>query len=72
VVGRIQRTADFERALKDAEAIVAESVEFAEKSPEPGLDTMYDQIYTQPVPNMQVGGSLIRPAKVASGANGTH
>jgi pyruvate dehydrogenase E1 component alpha subunit len=59
---------------KEAEGIVDRAVEFADKSPEPALDTLYHDIYTQPVSNMQVAGSLIKPAQVNGKAsnNGKH
>lgn len=47
---------------KDVNAIVEDAVQFAENSPEPSRATLYDYIYSQPVPNMQVDGSLIKPA----------
>jgi pyruvate dehydrogenase E1 component alpha subunit len=52
---------------KDIEVEVDVAVAFADASPEPALDTLYDYLYTQPVPNMQIGGSLIRPATLYSG-----
>jgi pyruvate dehydrogenase E1 component alpha subunit len=63
--------ADLDRMQKDVEAEVEASVQFADASPEPALDTLYDNIYAQPVANMQVGGSLIGPATLYSG-NGKH
>jgi pyruvate dehydrogenase E1 component alpha subunit len=56
---------------KEVEAEVDAAVVFADASPEPALDTLYDSLYAQPVPNMHVGGSLIRPATLYSG-NGKH
>jgi pyruvate dehydrogenase E1 component alpha subunit len=56
---------------KDVEAQVEEAVQYADASPEPGLDTLYRDVYAQPVANMQVGGSLIGPATLYSG-NGKH
>lgn len=61
---------DLEAIEKQVEQEVEAAVEFAEKSPEPALETLYDAIYAQPVSNMQVGGSLIRPADVAGKASG--
>lgn len=61
--------ADFDRIEKEVNTVVDAAVEFAENSPEPGIDTLWKHIYAQPVANMQVGGSLIRPAITA---NGTH
>lgn len=65
---------ELEDVQKWAEQQVDEAVEFAEHSPEPGLDTLYRDIYTQPVSNMQVGGTLTRPAQIAGvvGRNGKH
>jgi pyruvate dehydrogenase E1 component alpha subunit len=63
--------ADLDQIQKDVEAIVEASVQFAEASPEPSLDTLYDSIYAQPVANMHMGGSLIGPATLYSG-NGKH
>jgi pyruvate dehydrogenase E1 component alpha subunit len=63
--------ADVAQIQKSVEAEVQAAVEFAEASPEPALDTLYEGVYAQPVPNMQVGGSLIRPATLYSG-NGKH
>jgi pyruvate dehydrogenase E1 component alpha subunit len=55
---------------KEVEHEVDEAVEFAETSPEPALDTLYRDIYAQPVSNMQVGGTLTHPAQVAGKASG--
>ena len=55
----------------EVEAEVDEAVVFADASAEPALDTLYDKIYAQPVANMQIDGSLIRPAALYTG-NGTH
>jgi pyruvate dehydrogenase E1 component alpha subunit len=65
---------DIEAIQKEAEAIVDRAVEFADKSPEPALDTLYRDIYTEPVSNMQVAGTLTRPAQTAgkSKGNGKH
>ncbi|HEY3290733.1 MAG TPA: pyruvate dehydrogenase (acetyl-transferring) E1 component subunit alpha [Anaerolineae bacterium] len=52
---------------KEVESEVEAAVQFAEASPEPNLDTLYKYIYTDAVANMQVDGSLIRPATVYSG-----
>ena len=56
---------------KEVEAEVEAAVTFADASPEPALDTLYRDLYAQPVPNMHIGGSLIRPATLYSG-NGKH
>jgi pyruvate dehydrogenase E1 component alpha subunit len=65
---------ELEDVQKWAEQQVDEAVEFAEHSPEPALDTLYHDIYAQPVSNMQVGGTLTRPAQIAgiAGRNGKH
>ena len=59
---------------KDVEREVDDAVEFADKSPEPALDTLYRDIYSQPVSNMQVGGTLTHPAEIARtvATNGKH
>jgi pyruvate dehydrogenase E1 component alpha subunit len=58
----------------DVEHVVDDAVEYADKSPEPPLDTLYRDIYQEPVSHMQVGGSLIHPPKLAGkfSPNGTH
>ncbi len=61
--------AEFDRIEKEVTAEVEAAAQFADNSPEPSLDTMWQHIYAQPVANMQVGGSLIGPAITA---NGTH
>ena len=63
--------ADVEQIQKETDVIVEASAQFADASPEPALDTLYDNIYAQPVANIQVGGSLIAPATLYSG-NGKH
>jgi pyruvate dehydrogenase E1 component alpha subunit len=55
---------DLEEISAEVEARVEKAAEFAENSPEPALDTLYNHIYMEPVSNMQIGGSLIRPAQV--------
>jgi len=55
---------DLERMARDVEAEVEAAVAFADASPEPGRDTLYDFIYAQDVANMQIDGSLIGPATV--------
>jgi pyruvate dehydrogenase E1 component alpha subunit len=56
---------DLEEISAEVEARTEKAVEFAENSPEPALDTLYQHIYMDPVSNMQVGGSFSRPAQVA-------
>ncbi len=65
---------DLEEIQKDVEREVEDAVEFADKSPEPPLDSLYDAIYAQPVSNMQVGGTLTRPPQLSTNprANGKH
>ncbi len=55
--------ADLQAIRKSVEEEVEDAIAFADKSPEPSLDTLYDYIYMQPVSNMQIGGSLMRPPK---------
>lgn len=60
---------------KQIVAEVEDAAEFADASPEPARETLYDHIYSQPVANMQVEGSLIKPATLYSSnsnGNGTH
>ena len=65
---------ELDNIQKDVEREVDEAVEFADKSPEPALDTLYRDIYSQPVSNMQVGGTLTHPAEIAHKvvSNGKH
>jgi pyruvate dehydrogenase E1 component alpha subunit len=65
---------ELEDIQKWAEQQVDGAVEFAEKSPEPPLDSLYRDIYAQDVSNMQTAGTLIRPAQTAGvlSANGKH
>ena len=63
--------ADLDRIQQEIEAEVEAAVQFADASPEPALDTLYENIYAHPVANMQSGGSLIGPATLYSG-NGKH
>jgi pyruvate dehydrogenase E1 component alpha subunit len=56
---------DLESIQKSVEQEVEDAIAFADQSPEPPLESLYDYIYQQPVPNMQVAGSLIRPPTVA-------
>jgi pyruvate dehydrogenase E1 component alpha subunit len=58
-----------EAIQKEVEAIVDKAVAFAEHSPEPALDSLYRDIYSQDVSNMQVAGSLIRPAQTSGKLN---
>jgi pyruvate dehydrogenase E1 component alpha subunit len=59
--------AQLDQILKEAEAEVESAVEFADASPEPARDTLYRDIYSQPVANMQVDGSLISPPVLYAG-----
>jgi pyruvate dehydrogenase E1 component alpha subunit len=75
LLGKNQITnAEINAIQKEVEGIVDRAVEFAEQSPEPALDTLYRDIYTQQVSNMQVAGTLSRPAQTAGkvGSNGKH
>lgn len=65
---------DLDVIQKEVDAIVDDAVEFADKSPEPALSTLYDAIYQQPVSNMQVAGALTRPARTGGkvALNGKH
>jgi pyruvate dehydrogenase E1 component alpha subunit len=63
--------AELDQIQKEVDAEVEAAVQFADTSPEPALETLYEGIYAQPIPNMQVGGSLIGPATLYSG-NGKH
>ena len=63
--------AEVDQIQKDVEAEVEAAAQFADASPEPELNTLYKDIYAQSVENMQVDGSLIRPATVLS-RNGKH
>jgi len=56
---------DLEDIQKSVEQEVEDAIAFADQSPEPPLESLYDYIYQQPVPNMQVAGSLIRPPTIA-------
>jgi len=56
---------DLEEIQKSVEQEVEDAIAFADQSPEPPLKSLYDYIYQQPVPNMQVAGSLIRPPTIA-------
>ncbi|MCL4505452.1 MAG: pyruvate dehydrogenase (acetyl-transferring) E1 component subunit alpha [Chloroflexi bacterium] len=62
---------EVERIKKRVDEEVEAAVQFADASPEPALDTLYNDIYAQPVANMQIGGSLISPATLYTG-NGKH
>lgn len=59
--------AELDAIQKEVDAEVEANVAFADASPEPALDTLYDHIYAQPVANMQIGGSLIGPATLYTG-----
>jgi len=65
---------ELEDIQKSVEHEVEDAIEFADKSPEPPLESLYHYIYQQPVRNMQVAGSLIRPPTLARDvpANGKH
>ncbi len=52
---------DLEEMHASVEAEVEASVAFADASPEPARDTLYHHLYSQPVENMQIDGSLIKP-----------
>ena len=69
VGGKKATQADFDRIEAEVNTVVEAAVEFAENSPEPSMDTLWKHIYADPVANMQIGGTLIRPAITA---NGTH
>lgn len=56
--------ADLDAIRKSVEEEVEDAIQFADQSPEPPLESLYDYIYMQPVSNMQIGGSLIRPPKL--------
>lgn len=43
----IMDASDFERIDKEARATVDEAVQFAEESPEPALDALFDHVYSQ-------------------------
>ena len=43
----IMDTSDFERIDKEARATVDEAVQFAEESPEPATDALFDHVYSQ-------------------------
>ena len=58
----------FERINAEAEAVVQRATDFADASPEPALDTLYDHVYATPVANMQIGGSLIKPPTLSGAA----
>lgn len=55
-----------EEISAEVEAVVDAAVAYAEASPEPALDTLYQHIYQEPVSNMQLGGSLIKPPILGS------
>jgi len=65
---------DLEEISAEVEARAEKAAEYAENSPEPELDSLYQHIYMDPVSNMQVGGSLIRPPQIggAVASNGSH
>jgi pyruvate dehydrogenase E1 component alpha subunit len=66
---------DLEDIQKSVEQEIEDAIAFADRSPEPPLESLYDYIYHQPVPNMQIAGSLIRPPTLARNVpakNGKH
>jgi pyruvate dehydrogenase E1 component alpha subunit len=66
---------DLEDIQKSVEQEIEDAIAFADRSPEPPLESLYDYIYHQPVPNMQIAGSLIRPPTLARDVlakNGKH
>jgi len=65
---------ELEDIQKSVEREVEDAIEFADRSPEPPLESLYRYIYQQPVRNMQVAGSLIRPPVIARDVpvNGKH
>ena len=52
---------DLEQIAREVEAEVEEAVAFADASPEPPRESLYEGIYAEPVSNMQIDGSLIAP-----------
>jgi pyruvate dehydrogenase E1 component alpha subunit len=62
---------DLSAIEKSVIAEVEDAAQFADASPEPSRDTLYAHIYAEPVANMQVDGSLIKPATLHS-MNGRH
>lgn len=56
---------------KSTAAEVEDAVQFSDASPEPDRASLYKHIYSQTVANMQIDGSLTRPATVNS-TNGKH
>lgn len=69
---------DLEELAAAIDVEVEAAAAFAENSPEPALTTLYDHIYTEPVSNMQMSGSLIRPPQLGgsqpadANGNGRH
>ena len=65
---------ELEDIQKSVEREVEDAIEFADRSPEPPLESLYRYIYQQQVRNMQVAGSLIRPPVIARDVpvNGKH
>jgi pyruvate dehydrogenase E1 component alpha subunit len=69
---------DLEEMSAEIEVEVDQAVAFAEASPEPAMDSLYQHIYMEPVSNMQVGGSLIKPPTLGAkypadfNGNGNH
>lgn len=56
---------------KGTTAEVEDAVQFSDASPEPDRASLYTHIYSQPVANMQVDGSLVKPATLHT-MNGKH
>ncbi len=54
-------TAELEAIDAAVEAEVDDAVKFADASPEPARDTLFNYVYQQPVENMQIDGSLFKP-----------
>ncbi|MGQ9814108.1 MAG: pyruvate dehydrogenase (acetyl-transferring) E1 component subunit alpha [Candidatus Roseilinea sp.] len=52
---------DLEQIAREVEAEVEDAVAFADASPEPARETLYEGIYAEAVSNMQIDGSLIGP-----------
>lgn len=58
---RLVTPQDLEQIARDVEAEVEDAVAFADASPEPARETLYQNIYAEAVSNMQIDGSLIGP-----------
>lgn len=64
LAGKGVTPADLEVLEKGVEAEVADALAFAEASPEPARETLFDHQYHTKVENMQIDGNLIRPPTV--------